>query len=644
MANLKTFSGFPIQNLSSDPVPFAQAKINDPYAGTWSSGGSMNTGRDSLAGTGIQTSALAVGGSPGISALNELYNGSSWTESGDLNTARKALAASGTSSTAALAFGGFTSPPTVDKSETETFNGSSWTEVANLATARHGLAGTGTNTAALAIGGYTTSPAAASALNESWNGSAWTETGDLNDARNYLGAAGTTTAALVAGGNETLTANTESWNGSSWTEVSDLNTARFGYGMNGTSTSALAYAGLSPPLGPPNFQTKTESWNGSAWTEVNDLSSVKGYIGGAGVNNTSALAFGGATPGPVSATTEEWAFTGIPPTAPAAGYSDAIVGQMYYNSTAGQFKAIKNGGAPIGTWASGGDLSGGKRHLGGAGYATAGLVFGGNAPSSVTAQTESYNGTSWSEVADLDNARNYVQGAGYQTAALAIAGSPPSTAGYTESWNGSSWSEVAALSRGSPSPQSDVYGMGCGIQTSALYFGGDEGGTNVKALNESWNGSSWSEEADMNVAKSYGVGIATSNQSAISAGGLDWAPGSSRNTPSNEEWNGSSWTEIAELNQGRGFLGGSSLGSTTNTIVFGGRNQGPSAIFTLTEFYDGTSWTEVGDMATTTQSMGYSGTPGGSGTFSAGGQTPSTVAKTEEFVAADFTINPVTTS
>ena len=40
MANLKTFSGFPIQNLTSDPVPFAQAKTNDPYAGVWSSGGS----------------------------------------------------------------------------------------------------------------------------------------------------------------------------------------------------------------------------------------------------------------------------------------------------------------------------------------------------------------------------------------------------------------------------------------------------------------------------------------------------------------------------------------------------------------------------------------------------------------------------
>ena len=43
MANLKTFSGFPIQNLSSDPVPFAQAKTNNPYAGVWSSGGSKNT-------------------------------------------------------------------------------------------------------------------------------------------------------------------------------------------------------------------------------------------------------------------------------------------------------------------------------------------------------------------------------------------------------------------------------------------------------------------------------------------------------------------------------------------------------------------------------------------------------------------------
>ena len=32
---LKEMSGFPIQNLTADPVPFAQAKTNDPYGGTW---------------------------------------------------------------------------------------------------------------------------------------------------------------------------------------------------------------------------------------------------------------------------------------------------------------------------------------------------------------------------------------------------------------------------------------------------------------------------------------------------------------------------------------------------------------------------------------------------------------------------------
>ena len=49
MANLKTLSGFPIQNLTSDPVPYAQALADNPYAGVWSSGGNLNTARQLLA-------------------------------------------------------------------------------------------------------------------------------------------------------------------------------------------------------------------------------------------------------------------------------------------------------------------------------------------------------------------------------------------------------------------------------------------------------------------------------------------------------------------------------------------------------------------------------------------------------------------
>ena len=84
MTTLKNLKGTAIQFLDEDPVV---------YIGAWASGGSMNTGRDSLAGTGIQTSALAVGGSPGDKGETEYYNGSSWTELGDLNTSRRGLAA-----------------------------------------------------------------------------------------------------------------------------------------------------------------------------------------------------------------------------------------------------------------------------------------------------------------------------------------------------------------------------------------------------------------------------------------------------------------------------------------------------------------------------------------------------------------------
>ena len=80
MANLKTFSGFPIQNLSSDPVPYAQALADNPYAGAWGSGGNLNTARKLLGGAGTIPAGLAVGGEePSISGKTESYNGSAWS-------------------------------------------------------------------------------------------------------------------------------------------------------------------------------------------------------------------------------------------------------------------------------------------------------------------------------------------------------------------------------------------------------------------------------------------------------------------------------------------------------------------------------------------------------------------------------------
>jgi hypothetical protein len=86
------------------------------------------------------------------------------------------------------------------------------------------------------------------------------------------------------------------------------------------------------------------------------------------------------------------------------------VGQIFYNSTSGTFKTVKPGGAPVGTWASGGNLNTARGNgIGGGGTQTNALAFGGDPR---TGATENYNGTSWTEVNDLNSARNYLTGIG----------------------------------------------------------------------------------------------------------------------------------------------------------------------------------------------------------------------------------------
>jgi hypothetical protein len=153
MAEYKSIKGFKVQTVSTDPAvsnlgqvfynstanAFKVTKQSVP-AGTWASGGNINTARKALAGA------------------------------GDLTTA--------------LVFGGTLNPPTT-LAETELYNGSSWTEVADLNTDRAYHGGSGTSTAALATGGSPTgdSPLTPSAFNEEWDGTSWTEVGDINTAR-----------------------------------------------------------------------------------------------------------------------------------------------------------------------------------------------------------------------------------------------------------------------------------------------------------------------------------------------------------------------------------------------------------------------------------------------------------------------------
>ena len=63
MSNYKGIKGFQVQTRTEDPVPYAQALADNPYAGSWSSGGNLNTARtySGASGLGTQT-GLGFGG------------------------------------------------------------------------------------------------------------------------------------------------------------------------------------------------------------------------------------------------------------------------------------------------------------------------------------------------------------------------------------------------------------------------------------------------------------------------------------------------------------------------------------------------------------------------------------------------------
>ena len=176
-----------------------------------------------------------------------------------------------------------------------------------------------------------------------------------------------------------------------WETTNSMNTGRYGMGSAGVQTSALGFGGN----GPSTQTAVTESWNGTNWTEVNDLNQAKHYVAGAGVSNTSALAFGGNADGaPAKTDTETW------------------------NGT---------------NWTEVNNLNTGRNGLSGAGADnTSAVAFGGTPPDNL-AITELWNGTNWTEVNDLNVGRTNSAGAGTNTLALAFGGSAPSVPGRTTS-------------------------------------------------------------------------------------------------------------------------------------------------------------------------------------------------------------------
>ena len=149
----------------------------------------------------------------------------------------------------------------------------------------------------------------------------------------------------------------------------------------------------------------------------------------------------------------------------------------------------------------------------------------------------------------------------------------------------SAWSAGGALNTGrSPG--------GLGIQTAALAVSGPTSSPANGTEVESYDGTSWTEVADVNTARRY-IGISTngSTTAAVAAGG-DTTTGSTGLTGVSEEFDGSSWTEGPDLNTSGARMGAGT--QTAGLVMTGGTGPGPSAN-TKTEEYNGTSWSEVED-------------------------------------------------
>ena len=256
----------------------------------------------------------------------------------------------------------------------------------------------------------------------------------------------------------------------------------------GTNTAGIAFGGQAPVIG------KTETYNGTAWTEVNALNTARSYLGGAGTQPAALAICGG--PSPPYNNVESWDGT---------------------NWT--EVSEVNAGGNAYGS--------------GSCGTQTAALIT--MRISGPEAYTELWDGSSWTEVGDMNNSREGGGIGGISTSCIAAGGSPDSDT-YSESWNGTSWTEVSEINTGRQS----LGGSGTS-NTDSLIFGGNRSGSssplpgNQSApRTESWNGTSWTEVADLSTTR-YGGGAGKSGSSStstfLSGGSTGTAP-----TGVTEEW------------------------------------------------------------------------------------------------------------
>jgi hypothetical protein len=123
--------------------------------------------------------------------------------------------------------------------------------------------------------------------------------------------------------------------------------------------------------------------------------------------------------------------------------------------------------------------------------------------------------------------------------------------------------------------------MGAGADnTSALAFGGYTPAPAASATTESYNGSSWTELNDLNLARGNGAGVGTVTSALCFSG---YTAQTSPNYPTEvEEWDGTSWTERTNFSTARSA--GGSFGTAEACFLMGGSPPSGGALSTVEEW------------------------------------------------------------
>ena len=236
-----------------------------------------------------------------------------------------------------------------------------------------------------------------------------------------------------------------------WASGGALNTGRSEVAGIGTKSAGMAVGGNTPPI-----SALSETYNGSAWSEGSNINTARQKLKGTGTTTAGMVAGGYDSPtGPGRFATEiydgsSWTTSpGVLTAANSAGSygiagassTSALIFGREPGFTYSALSETWNGSS----WTEGNNLNSGRQSPGGIGIVTAALCVAGiGPPPAVTTAVESYNCTCWSAGTAINTARWGIGSNGTTAASMIYGGTPPTT-GATESWNGSAWTEVADM-------------------------------------------------------------------------------------------------------------------------------------------------------------------------------------------------------